>query len=123
MFGAYDGDLPRTLDGLFALEQRIGVTLPLVQIYTAWGDAPEQQFPLAVASAIMGYGLVPVVTWEPWLTEFESGRHPHLPLRERATGTEWPRSLAGDYDFYIDAWAASTAEIRHAASICGSATR
>src|SRR6185503_1254361 len=54
LLGAYDGGIPRTLDGVLGLEARIGTPLPLMQVYGAWGDKPEQQFPIGVLSAIEG---------------------------------------------------------------------
>lgn len=109
LLGAYDGGFPRTLDGVEQIERSIGVTLPLVQLYAAWGDKPEQRFPLRGVTAILDFGSVPVVTWEPWLTDFENTRHPDLPLRDARA----PHGLAGvargDYDFYVDAWARDAA--------------
>ena len=109
LLGAYDDEIPRTLDGIPRIEQALGITLPLVQFYSAWGDKPEQQFPLTLVTAISDLGSVPVITWEPWLTDFTSREHPQLPLpgvRERHGLVGVAR---GDYDFYVDAWAAGAA--------------
>lgn len=112
LLGAYDGGIPQTLDGVVGLEQSLGTTLPLIQIYTAWGDKAEQQFPRRLVSAIWDLGSVPMITWEPWLADFESGRRPALPLR----GTRDTHGLAavarGAYDFYVDAWAAEAARFK-----------
>lgn len=109
LLGAYDGALPETLSGVVALEGAIGTTLPLVQVYTAWGDKPDQRFPRRLATAIWDIGSVPVITWEPWLTDFESTRHPSLPLRERRDRQGMAAVARGDYDFYVDEWAADAA--------------
>jgi hypothetical protein len=106
LLGAYDGGIPRTLDGVLALEQRIGAPLPLIQAYAAWGDKPDQRFPLGIVTAIAGLGSIPLVTWEPWLADFESARHPHLPLRDDRDRHGLAAVARGDYDFYIDEWAA-----------------
>lgn len=113
LLGAYDGDAPRTFDGVLRLEQAIGATLPLIQVYSAWGDKAEQQFPLALATAIHDLGSVPVVTWEPWLADFESVRHPHLPLRADRDRHGLAAVARGDYDFYVDAWVAEAARFGH----------
>jgi hypothetical protein len=105
LLGAYDSGLPETLDGVAELERTIGTTFPLVQIYTAWGDKPEQRFPLRMATAIWDMGSVPVITWEPWLTDFENTRHPFLPLRDARDRHGLVAVARGDYDFYIDEWA------------------
>lgn len=110
LLGAYDSDVRATLDGVIGLEQRIGTTFPLVQIYTAWGDKPDQRFPLALATAIWGVGSVPVITWEPWLTDFDNARHAHLPLRGVRESHGMAGVARGDYDFYIDEWAAAAVQ-------------
>jgi len=110
LLGAYDSGLPETLDGVAELERTIGTTLPLVQIYTAWGDKPEQRFPLKMATAIWDMGSVPVITWEPWLTDFENTRHQALPLRDARHRHGFTAVARGDYDFYVDMWAAEAAQ-------------
>lgn len=109
LLGAYSNEGAETLLGVRQLEQAIGTTLPLVQIYTAWGDRPEHQFPERMATTIWNMGSIPVVTWEPWLTVFDNARHPHLPLREKRDLHGLAMVTRGDYDFYIDPWAASAA--------------
>ena len=109
LLGAFDGGIPRTLDGIVALEERIGVPLPIVQAYGAWGDRAGQQFPLQLVTAISGIGSIPMITWEPWLSDFESARHPGLPLRDDRDRHGLAAVAAGQYDFYIDVWAAAAA--------------
>jgi hypothetical protein len=110
LLGAYDGAVPGTLQGVLELEKALGVTLPLMQLYAAWGDRPEQRFPLRTATAVWEMGSVPVITWEPWLTDFESRLHPQLPLRQQRDRGGLAAIARGDYDFYVDEWAAEAAE-------------
>jgi hypothetical protein len=110
LFGAYDGGIPHRLDGVVKLEEQIGTTLPLIQLYTAWGDKPDQQFPLKTATAIADMGSVPVITWEPWLTDFEASLHPTIALRETRDRHGLTAVVRGDYDFYIDKWARAAAK-------------
>jgi hypothetical protein len=105
--------IPATLDGLSPFEGAIGRAVPLVQLYAAWGDRPDQQFPLQLTTAIWDLGSVPLVTWEPWLVDFESGRHPNLPLRDARDRHGLGAVANGDYDFYIDAWARDAARFGH----------
>jgi hypothetical protein len=112
LLGAFDGGAPRTLDGVLALEARLRAPLALMQVYGAWGDKPDQQFPLGVLTAIEGLGSIPLVTWEPWLTDFESVRHPGIPLRDGRDQHGLAAVSRGDYDFYIDTWAAEAARFQ-----------
>ena len=109
LLGAYDAGLPQTLDGVMTLEQSIGTTLPLIQIYTAWGDKPDQRFPLQLVTAITDVGSVPVVTWEPWLVDFENSLHPQIALRNERDRHGLAAIARGEYDFYVDAWAVDAA--------------
>ena len=113
LLGAYDSGIPRTLDGVLTLESRLGAPLPLVQVYSAWGDKPDQRFPVELLTAVVGLGSIPVVTWEPWLTDFESVRHPGIPLRDARDRHGLAQLARGDYDFYIDTWAAEAARFGH----------
>ncbi|CAN5675014.1 hypothetical protein BH23GEM10_BH23GEM10_01390 [soil metagenome] len=105
LLGAYDDGLPGTLEGVLELEDSLGVPLPLIQVYTAWGDRVDQRFPRRIVDAISGIGSIPVITWEPWLTDFENTLHPGIPLRDQRDRGGLAGIAAGTYDFYIDAWA------------------
>jgi hypothetical protein len=109
LLGAFAPDVTSTFDRIAALESAIGTTLPLVQVYVAWGDTPDEQFPALVAQAIWDAGSVPVITWEPWLTDFENTRHSGLPLRSARDRHGLAAVARGDYDFYVDEWAADAA--------------
>jgi len=105
LLGSYDGGLPATFDGVLRIEQALGAPLPIIHLYTAWGDRPDQRFPMRLAQAIRGLGSVPLITWEPWLSDFENSLHPHLPLRDDRDRGGLAQIAAGAYDFYIDEWA------------------
>jgi hypothetical protein len=105
LLGVYDSGLPASVDGVVQLERTVNTTFPLIQIYVAWGDAPEHAFPLRTMTMIKTFGSVPVITWEPWLTTFDNVRHPALPLREHRDRGGLAAIARGDYDFYIDRWA------------------
>jgi hypothetical protein len=109
LLGAYDSGIPNTLEGVVTLERTIGTAFPLIQLYTAWGDKPEERFPLRLATAVWDMGSLPVITWEPWLTDFENARHPLLPLRDARDRHGLTAVARGDYDFYVDLWASEAA--------------
>lgn len=109
LFGAYDGGIPLTFDGVVELENTLGTVFPLVHFYSAWGDKPVQRFPLQLVTAIWDLGSVPVITWEPWLDDFENASHPGLPLRGQRDLHGLSAVSSGKYDFYIDEWAKDAA--------------
>jgi hypothetical protein len=109
LLGAYDEAVPYSLDPILSLEDTLGVTFPLLQVYTAWGDEPDHRFPERLVEAIHGLGSIPVVTWEPWITTFENRLHPGLPLRESRDETGLHDISLGMYDFYIQTWAEAAA--------------
>lgn len=110
LLGVYDDQIPRTLAGVRAVEDTLGLTVPLIHHYVAWGDRPQDRFPGDFLRAVRQAGSLPVVSWEPWLVEFEAGRHPGLrPEAERKE--RGLRAIAdGRYDFYVDRWARRAAE-------------
>ncbi|HUF69600.1 MAG TPA: glycosyl hydrolase [Longimicrobiales bacterium] len=109
LVGAYDDGMPSTLEGVIELERSTGMTFPLLHLYTAWGDRPDQQFPLRIVRAIRDLGSIPVITWEPWLNDFDSKLRSHLPLPDDRARPGLLDVARGDYDFYIDRWAAAAA--------------
>ena len=109
LLGVYDAAMPASLEGAVAFEQALGVTLPLLHFYTAWGDKPEQQFPLRMVQAISSLGSVAVITWEPWLTDFDERLRPLPPRGERDRGG-FAAIARGTYDAYIDQWARDAAQ-------------
>ena len=109
--GAYDGALPASFAGFDQLESRLHHRFPLVSLYQAWGDREDEaHFPRRAVETIARLGSVPVITWEPWVKDFDAGLRPNLPpiaQREYASLTAIAR---GDYDFHITPWAADAAK-------------
>ena len=105
LFGAYDNQVSETFQSIVALEDTLKTVLPLIQIYSAWGSKPEERFPMAEAKAIIDIGSMPVITWEPWLSDFDKEKIPGIPDADKRD-KEGLKSIAnGVYDFYIDKWA------------------
>lgn len=105
LFGAYDNNTEKTFQPIMDIEQRIDHLLPLIHIYSAWGSEPEQRFPMTKANAIYSLGSIPVLTWEPWLTDFDADKQPFL----RDLASRDYKGLTdisnGVYDFYLDSFA------------------
>lgn len=112
LFGIYDGGFPNTFAGMEQFENQIDYKFPIVSFYSAWGDKPTQQFPLRMVETIHSMGSVPMITWEPWVVDFDERVRTNLkPVAEREYA-----SLAaiarGEYDFYIVPWAKAAAAYR-----------
>jgi hypothetical protein len=62
-----------------------------------------------MVETISEMGSVPVITWEPWVVDFDRNVRSNLPpLAEREYASL--RAIArGDYDFYIVPWARAAA--------------
>ncbi|HEX7420110.1 MAG TPA: glycosyl hydrolase [Thermoanaerobaculia bacterium] len=109
LFGVYDGGFPNTFAGMEQLEERVRYRFPIISFYSSWGDKPDQQFPTRMVESIQRMGSVPLITWEPWVVDFDERRRTNLPpLAEREYATL--RAIArSDYDFYIVEWAKAAA--------------
>lgn len=109
LVGAYDGGFPNSFAGLDELENRLRIRFPIISIYTAWGDKPEQRFPVRLVETIDRLGSVPMVTWEPWVTDFDPSIRTNLPPKEEREYASLASIARGDYDFYIVPWAQAAA--------------
>lgn len=104
LLGAFDNMDIENYEHLIALEDSLDQVFPLIHIYTAWGSKPDQRFPLNQVKAIHALGSIPVITWEPWLTDFETSEHPGLRPKETRDKNGLSDISNGLYDFYLDRW-------------------
>lgn len=100
--GVYIPGVPQDMGALRALEERVRSGFPLISLYQAWGSRPEQQFDPRLLNRILEHGAIPVLTWEPWVTDFARPGLTPMPDRQFRNLQAIAR---GDYDFYIEAWA------------------
>jgi hypothetical protein len=112
LYGIYDGGFPNTFAGMEQLETAIGYKFPIISFYSAWGDKPTQQFPLRMVETINKMGSVPMITWEPWVVDFDVRMRPNLPPPAEREYALLASIARGDYDFYIAQWARAAAEYR-----------
>ncbi len=104
LLGVYDNNYQKTFDDIINLDTSLRAPLPLIQIYVAWGDKETEQFPMKYAKIIYDLGSLPMITWEPWLNDFNREKH-GLPIVKDANKQGMLAVAQGDYDFYIDHWA------------------
>ena len=113
LFGAYDGGFPNTFAGLEQLEAQVNYKFPIVSFYSAWGDKPTQQFPIRMAETVRSMGSVPLITWEPWVVDFDERLRTNLPPVAEREYASLASIAKGEYDFYIVPWAKAAAAYRH----------
>lgn len=102
ILGIYKPELPYSFDLLRRIESGLGAGFSIISIYQAWGDKEENTFPASAMEKIVENGAVPMLTWEPWINEFNAGNLRPMPMREQ----RYLRDIAnGLYDFYISQWA------------------
>lgn len=106
LLGAFDDKTTETFQAIAQFEDSLETVFPLVQIYTAWGSKRHQQFPITELNAIHNLGSIPVVTWEPWLSDFDKNHMPNLPDATMRDKDGMKAIANGVYDVYIDKWAA-----------------
>jgi hypothetical protein len=104
LLGAYDSGLPFAFDGLTSLEVALETPMPIVHLFTAWGDRAEDRFPRKFAETVWDLGSVPMITWEPWLTTFDASVHRHLGPSETRDRGGMAAVARGDFDFYLHEW-------------------
>ncbi|HEX7706081.1 MAG TPA: glycosyl hydrolase [Thermoanaerobaculia bacterium] len=111
LLGAYDGGFPRTFAGLEQFETSVETRFPIVAFYQAWGDKPDQAtFPLRMVETIDRLGSVPMITWEPWVSDFDQTRRTNLPPLAEREYASLAAIARGEYDFHIAPWAAAAAK-------------
>lgn len=104
LLGAFDNNTESSFQPIFNIENEIGENLPLIHIYSAWGSKAEQRFPLQKVVAIYSLGSIPVLTWEPWLEDFDKEEHPYIKEKENRNKGGLTDVANGVYDFYLDIW-------------------
>ena len=112
LVGIYDGGFPNTFAGLEQLEAQLDYKFPIISFYSAWGDKPTQQFPTRMVETIQAMGSVPMITWEPWVVDFDERLRKNLPPVAEREYASLAAIARGDYDFYIVPWAKAAAAHR-----------
>lgn len=110
--GAFDNNAVSNFKPILNLEDSLNTTFPLIHIYTAWGSKRDQAFPKKQVMDIKDLGSIPVITWEPWLTDFEDNTETKLrpsKIRDKKGMTDVAN---GVYDFYIKEWALEAKKIK-----------
>lgn len=108
--GSFDNNAKESFESVINLEDSLRTNFPLIHIYIAWGSKQEEQFPKLQVEAIYRLGSVPVITWEPWLTDFSAEEYPNLRKPELRDKGGMADVAKGVYDPYIKKWAENAKE-------------
>jgi hypothetical protein len=112
LLGAYDNNTNESLEPISALEDSLHTHLPIMQVYSAWGSKADEAFPLQKVEAIVSLGSLPLITWEPWLSDFAPEAMPAALADAKARDKAGMKAVAaGSYDAYIDHWAATARKV------------
>lgn len=103
--GAYDDRTAESYESIVELEETIGARLPIISIYNAWGNKNIQVFPMLRVQAIYDLGSLPMITWEPWLDDFDASYFSDNPKIENKNVGGLKKIASGHFDLYIEKWA------------------
>lgn len=110
--GAYDNEAKTSFQPIITLEDSLNTEFPLIHIYSAWGSKREQRFPSDQVRSIATLGSVPVLTWEPWLNDFEGSDFIGMPSVEERNKNGLKAVAEGMYDPYLIRWAKDAREAK-----------
>jgi hypothetical protein len=105
LLGAYDNQAASSLQPIITLEDSLNTVFPLIHIYTAWGSKREQRFPTDQVQAIHTLGSIPIITWEPWLNDFDPLEYPMDENKTDRNVSGLKDIAEGKYDGYLRKWA------------------
>ena len=112
LLGASDNIENESFEAIINLEDSLKTVFPLIHIYNAWGSKPQEQFPSIAVETIIKLGSTPVITWEPWLNDFDENDYPGIPLPHKRDKGCLKAIVDGTYDKYIYDWAKEAAKIK-----------
>jgi hypothetical protein len=113
ILGVYDDHSAESFQNIISLEDSLKTNLPVISFYTAWGSKNEQQFPLLKVQSIYDLGSMPMITWEPWLDDFNPQQFPAIANKENKNKDGLKLIADGAFDAYIQKWAMAAKKFRH----------
>lgn len=111
LLGASDNSLKESFETIINLEDSLETTFPIIHIYNAWGSKAEEKFPTLSVKTIINMGSIPMITWEPWLGDFDDKEYLGIPPIEKRDRECLKAIDEGTYDKYIRFWAQDAKEI------------
>lgn len=112
LLGASDASTKNSYEKIISLEDTLNTTFPLIHIYSAWGSKPDNEFPLVAVNTIHDMGSVPLITWEPWVSDFDESVFKVAKDQDREYKSMQTVAY-GVYDLYIKKWALKAKDYGH----------
>lgn len=112
-YGIYDDHSLNSFQNIVNLEDSLQANFPVISFYTAWGSRNDQQFPLLKAQSIYDLGSMPMITWEPWLDDFDPTDFPEIANKNDNNEEGLKLISEGAFDRYIVKWALAAKKFRH----------
>ena len=113
LFGASDDSKKESYENIINLEDSLALSFPIIHIYQAWGEKKEQEFPIKETNAIYEIGSIPMITWEPWVSDFSVENFPGIePIETRDKGA-MVAVTNGLYDSFLKKWATDAKKFGH----------
>jgi beta-mannanase len=113
LFGASDDSKKESYENIINLEDSLALTFPIIHLYEAWGEKTEEEFPKKEAVAINQIGSVPMITWEPWVSDFSEENFPGIGAQETRDKSAFTAIANGLYDSFIKKWAKNAKNYGH----------
>jgi hypothetical protein len=100
--GTYRPELPWDFQTWYRMQSSLGTPLRIASWYQAWGDGPDHEFKSSAMSGLQREGIVPMVTWEPWVSAFDN-------FRGQTPSASLELVVSGRLDTYLRSWARAAA--------------
>lgn len=110
LLGAYDDNTVESYEPIIGLEDSLQTRFPIISIYTAWGSKSSEVFPSLRVQAINNLGSIPMITWEPWLDDFDPEKFPAVAGKTNKNKEGLKEIAEGRFDEYIDKWAVAASQ-------------
>jgi len=111
LLGGSDDSQKESFETIINLEDSLKTTFPIIHIYGAWGSKKSEEFPELAVRTIISMGSSPMITWEPWLGDFDSNEYVGIPSIAKRDKNCLKAISGGTYDKYIRTWAKEAKKI------------
>ena len=80
------------MEEINTIEARQNINFGIISFYLAWNEASVENFPMDLLQQISDKNAIPMITWEPWISELSETKDASNTFR---------RIAAGEFDNYI----------------------